>query len=160
MKRIQYLVTTLLLSLGVVGASATTFEPEYVCVTQHDGTVLVFSVDSHPTAYPYGEVMCFKTTQQQIDVQFMDIKDVKITTSLPESVETVQTEKEHARISQGDIVISGAQAGSSVSVYDASGILVTGGKVAEDGSLYLPLSTQKAGVYIVKTAGSTFKIQK
>ena len=159
MKKLLFYVTTLLLSFGAIGVSAQTSETEFVCVTQHDGTQIMFSVESHPIAYPLGEVMCFKTIQQQIDILLLDIKDVKIT-STPESINAVQTEKERAQISHGDVLISGAVAGSVVNVYDVAGVLVAGGKVAEDGSLYLPLSAQKSGVYIVKTADSTYKIQK
>lgn len=160
MKKLLFYVTTLLLSFGAIGVSAQTSETEFVCVTQHDGTQIMFSVESHPIAYPLGEVMCFKTIQQQIDVLLLDIKDVKITTTTPVSVDAVQTERERARINHGDVLISGAVAGSVVNVYDAAGILIAGGKVGEDGSLYLPLSVQKSGVYIVKTTGSTYKIQK
>lgn len=162
MKRKKFLdfVTTLLLSFVLTEASAATPESEFVCVTQHDGSQLVFSVDSHPVASPMGEVVCFKTNQQQIEVQFLDIKDVKITTSIPSSVNAAIALEERAQVSHGDVLISGATAGSTVSVYDAAGVLVAGGKVSEDGSLHLPLSAQKSGVYIVKTTGSTYKIRK
>lgn len=160
MKKLLFALTAILLSLGAVEAAAATADTEYVCVTQHDGTTLLFSLDSHPVAYPYGEVMCFKTTQQTIDVKLLDMKDVKITTTLPQSIDAVLAEKEHARINHGDVLVSGAEAGSAVSVYDAAGKLVAGGKAAADGTLHLSLSAQPSGVYIVKTAGSTFKIQK
>lgn len=159
MKKICFLVVSLLLS-GAIAVSAAIPDTEYVCVTQHDGTQLTFSVDSHPVAYPYGEAVCFKSTQQTIEVLLQDIKDVRITTSLSESIDAVQAEAERAQVSQGDIWVSGAAAGSAVSVYDAAGMLVAGGKVAEDGTLHLSLSSHQSGVYIVKTAGSTIKIQK
>ena len=64
------------------------------------------------------------------------------------------------RLAPGEIAISGAEPGSQAQVYALGGRQVLSARVGQDGSVSLSTTGLKAGIYIVKTNKSSFKIVK
>lgn len=73
---------------------------------------------------------------------------------------TVEPVKPNFNVTPGEIQISGAEPGSMVQIYSLNGRQQQSARVGENGSVSLSTQGLPAGIYIIKTNKSTFKLIK
>ena len=101
--------------------------------------------------------------EQVTAFRWSELKKVTVreTEPTPTAVEEVKAVAEPSfRLAPGEIAISGAEPGSLVQVYGVGGRQTLSVRAGQDGSVSLSTTGLKAGIYIVKTNKSSFKIVK
>jgi len=101
--------------------------------------------------------------EQVTAFRWSELKKVTVreTEPTPTAVEEVKAVAEPSfRLAPGEIAISGAEPGSLVQVYGVGGRQTLSVRAGQDGSVSLSTTGLKAGIYIIKTNKSTFKIVK
>ena len=98
------------------------------------------------TAFTWSELK--KVTVRETEPTTTAVKEVKAVT------------EPSFRLAPGEIGISGAEPGSLVQVYGVGGRQTLSVRVGQDGSVSLSTTGLKAGIYIIKTNKSSFKIVK
>ena len=103
----------------------------------------------------YGEQVTAFTWSE---LKKVTVRETEPTTTVVEEVKAVA--EPSFRLAPGEIAISGAEPGSLAQVYALGGRQVLSARVGQDGSVSLSTTGLKAGIYIVKTNKSSFKIVK
>ena len=103
----------------------------------------------------YGEQVTAFTWSE---LKKVTVRETEPTTTAVEEVKAVA--EPSFRLAPGEIAISGAEPGSLAQVYALGGRQVLSARVGQDGSVSLSTTGLKAGIYIVKTNKSSFKIVK
>jgi hypothetical protein len=103
----------------------------------------------------YGEQVTAFTWSE---LKKVTVRETEPTTTAVEEVKVVA--EPSFRLAPGEIAISGAEPGSLAQVYALGGRQVLSARVGQDGSVSLSTTGLKAGIYIVKTNKSSFKIVK
>ena len=103
----------------------------------------------------YGEQVTAFTWSE---LKKVTVRETEPTTTAVEEVKAVA--EPSFRLAPGEIAISGAEPGSLAQVFAVGGRMVLSARVGQDGSVSLSTTGLKAGIYIVKTNKSSFKIVK
>ena len=163
----QKLYAVLLLLVMTLGASAA--DKQWCLVVESaGGETIAIGADLKPviktaaegyelsyggqvTAFTWSELKKLTVEQTEADYSATPVKAVKAT---PEAA------KPTLKAAPGEIKISGAEPGSVAQVYALNGRQALNARVGEDGTVTLDTTGLPAGIYIVKTNKSTFKIVK
>ena len=127
------------------------------------GETIAIGVDQKPVIKTVADGYELRYGEQVTAFTWSELKKVTVreTEPTPTAVEEVKAVAEPSfRLAPGEILISGAEPGSEVQVYALGGSQALSARVGQDGSAHLSTTGLKAGVYIVKTNKSTFKIVK
>ena len=137
----------------------------YFVVWMHSGARISLPLAEHPVlTYSDGDIVV-TTSQEQLTYAHVDVR--KFTLSDEDisheggttDIEATNREAQWQR--QGDVMyFAGCTPGERVTVYNATGQLVTQYVISADGTLQIPLSQFGEGMYIVKTESITYKFMK
>lgn len=112
-----------------------------VIATQSDGYKLTYGESA--AEFTWSELK--KLTLEETEPTATAVKDVK---------------NASLKLVPGEVAISGAQAGTLAQVFTVGGRQVLSERVADNGTVTLSTAGLPAGIYIIKTNKSTFKIVK
>jgi len=127
------------------------------------GETIAIGADQKPVIKTVADGYELRYGEQVTAFTWSELKKVTVreTEPTPTAVEEVKAVAEPSfRLAPGEILISGAEPGSQALVFAVGGRQALSARVGQDGSAHLSTIGLKAGVYIVKTNKSTFKIVK
>ena len=127
------------------------------------GETIAIGVDQKPVIKTVADGYELRYGEQVTAFTWSELKKVTVreTEPTPTAVEEVKAVAEPSfRLAPGEILISGAEPGSEVQVYALGGSQALSSRADALGNVNLSTTGLKAGVYIVKTNKSTFKIVK
>ena len=145
-------------------ASCRIIVPEpYLCffVWLYDGEVHRYELSDRPEV-KLGETVFTLTTEHQTveykaaDIMMFTLQDE----ALVDGVSAPEAEQTRPGIIGDNLSVEGGSPFSPVRIYDTAGRLVQTAETDGDGNLSLPLASLRAGIYIICTEKTTFKIQK
>ena len=134
-------------------------------VWQRNGVTLGYELDEHPAVTIDPEAFVLTTTDTRIeyapeDILQFTLEDVAVSDPTVGIRQLTADEAASAAFRPGDLTFNHLCAGEHVRVYDAAGRLAAQAVATADGNLRLSTQNLPAGIYVVKTERSTFKIQK
>ena len=127
------------------------------------GETIAIGADQKPVIKTVADGYELRYGEQVTAFTWSELKKVTVRETEPTTtaVEEVKAVAEPSfRLAPGEIAISGAEPGSLAQVYALGGRQVLSARVGQDGSVSLSTTGLKAGIYIVKTNKSSFKIVK
>ena len=127
------------------------------------GETIAIGADQKPVIKTVADGYELRYGEQVTAFTWSELKKVTVRETEPTTtaVEEVKAVAEPLfRLAPGEIAISGAEPGSLAQVYALGGRQVLSARVGQDGSVFLSTTGLKAGIYIVKTNKSSFKIVK
>ena len=127
------------------------------------GETIAIGADQKPVIKTVADGYELRYGEQVTAFTWSELKKVTVRETEPTTtaVEEVKVVAEPSfRLAPGEIAISGAEPGSLAQVYALGGRQVLSARVGQDGSVPLSTIGLKAGIYIVKTNKSSFKIVK
>lgn len=118
-----------------------------VIATTADGYELKYG--DEVTAFAWSELKKVTVEETVADANATPVEEVK-----------AESAKPTFSVSPGEIVISGAEPGSVAQIYSLNGRQQQSARVGESGTVSLSTQGLPAGIYIIKTNKSTFKLIK
>jgi len=100
------------------------------------------------TAFTWSQLKKVTVQETEADVNTTPVEDVKIVS------------EPSFRVAPGEIRIEGAEPGSVAQIYSLNGRQAQSTRVGDDGFVSLDTTALPAGIYIIKTNKSSFKIVK
>ena len=154
-KRLLFLVLLMVASFHVASAQ------NAIAIYQKGGEVVKFAFSEKPVVSYMGNDLILTTTKTSVRYPVYLLQKIAIDLS-DEFVDDVQEVKRDAqfRFEGGNIIISGGDPGSSVYLYDISGVKVGQYRLDSKGSATVPIQSLGNKLYIVKTSRFTFKFRK
>ncbi len=128
------------------------------------GETIAIGADQKPVIKTVADGYELRYGEQVTAFTWSELKKVTVRETEPTTTTAVKEVKAVAepsfRLAPGEIAISGAEPGSLAQVYALGRRQVLSARVGQDGSVSLSTTGLKAGIYIIKTNKSTFKIVK
>ena len=130
-----------------------------------DGQVHGFDIGEKPEVTLGEKVFSLSADGNRVDYVAADVvrftlQDAAVSDPETSVVQPWAKPTARPRFSDGALTIDGGQPNTPVRVYDSAGHLVLRQSTDSHGNLHLPLAPLRAGVYIISTGQTTFKIQK
>jgi hypothetical protein len=147
-----------LLTMALAAVAAETSATWCLIVESVGGEKIAIALKQKPVISTEAEG--YKLTYGETTAEFAwsELKKLTLEETVPSAVKDVQTPS--VSLVPGEITIRGAEAGSLAQVYAADGRQVLTARVADSGEVRLSTAGLPAGIYVVKTTKSTFKIVK
>ncbi len=160
MKQTKRLFISCLLLLGfTIGVWA----QNTVVIYQKDGQVATFAFTEKPVVTYSGNnlVITTENTSVQYPVSMLHKLEFDIRLSIPTGIDDAKEKRVgQFSFSGGQLLISGGEAGSEVSIYTLRGAKAAQYRLDSNGSASIPLQGLGKAVYVVRTKGFTFKFHK
>lgn len=151
-----------LLLLLLTAFSGQAAEAKWCLVVESTGgETIAIAVDQKPVIKTVadGYELCYG--ESVTSFAWDQLKKLTLSETEPTAVKNLKAQTAPSvRLEAGEIGISGAEPGSLAIVYTAAGLQQLSARVDQNGSLTLSTTSLPAGIYIVKTSKSTFKIVK
>ncbi|MBR1668464.1 MAG: T9SS type A sorting domain-containing protein [Bacteroidaceae bacterium] len=129
-------------------------------VWMKNGTQAIYELQQRPLVTFEGTDVVI--TGDGIEAKFPIADLVRFTyLNIPDGIIDTKADNEQVKFASDQLIITQLKVGSVVNIYTIDGRLVQSRTKPDGGTLRLPLSTFRTGVYIVKVNGSkTFKIAR
>lgn len=158
----------ILIVVSMLLAAATPYtyaRPQEKCmglfVTTMEGKTITYPLDNRPTVTFSDGNMNIKTTLTEIILPMAGVRTFSYGDIDPAGIEVVADGLSGAWITlEGDIVVAGEPAGTTVAVYATDGRLVATVKSSAPHQTVIPGHNLPAGVYIIRADNVTYKILK
>ena len=149
---------TMLLLLGMAITAHAAEKQWCLVVESTGGETIAIALGQKPVIAT--QAQGYKLTYGENTAEFTwgELKKLTLQETEPTGIKDVRSQS--FQLTPGEIAVSGAQAGSQAKVFNAAGRQVLSVPVADDGSVTLSTANLPAGIYIIKTNKSTFKIVK
>lgn len=153
----QKILTTLfLLAMAVTAVAA---EEQWCLVVESaGGETIAIALGQKPVIATQAEGYKLTYGENTAEFAWSELKKLTLQETVPTAIKDVAPPS--FRMAPGEITISGAEAGSKAQVFTTSGRQVLTARVAAGGTVTLSTASLPAGIYIVKTSKSSFKIMK
>lgn len=140
-------------------------EPLYrFYVWLRDGRIEGYAIEEKPQVTMGEELFTLSTTSATVAYEAKNVSKFTLNDAAVDDPTSAITPVAFAdteiAFHGGEFSISNSRAGMPVMVYDLQGRLVSSQRISPDGTLSISLHSYPAGVYIVKTETSTYKINK
>ena len=123
------------------------------------GETIAIGADLKPVIKTTADGYELRYGEQVTAFTWSQLKKVTVQKTEPTAIEAVPVAPSF-RLAPGEIAVQGAEPGSVAQVFSANGQQVLTARAGADGSVSLSTTGLSAGIYIVKTNKSTFKIVK
>jgi len=155
MKR-KFYAMLLLLAMAVTAHAA---EKQWCLVVESaGGETIAIALGQKPVIATQTEGYKLTYGENTAEFAWSGLKKLTLQETEPTAIKDVETPS--FKLAPGEIAINSAEAGSQAKVFNAAGRQVLTAPVADDGTVTLSTANLPAGVYIIKTNKSTFKIVK
>lgn len=143
--------------------ASSAFAATVLHVVQKTGEVVTFAFSEKPIATFEGSNIVIATGDSKVEYAFDNVKkftfeDVDTPTGIDDV--TVGKVKADVKVEPGQVTVSGAQAGSMVSVYGINGMLQGNYPVDDNGYVSFSTSHLGQGVYVIKGSNVSVKFIK
>lgn len=152
----KILTTLLLLAMAVTAVAA---EEQWCLVVESaGGETIAIALGQKPVIATQAEGYKLTYGENTAEFSWSELKKLTLQETEPTAINAVESPS--LKLAPGEIAISGAEAGSQAQVFTTDGRQVLTARVAAGGTVTLSTASLPAGVYVVKTSKSTFKILK
>lgn len=152
----KFYAMLLLLAMAVTAHAA---EKQWCLVVESaGGETIAIALGQKPVIATQAEGYKLTYGESTAEFAWSELKKLTLQETEPTAIKDVKTPS--FKLAPGEIAINSAEAGSLAKVFNAAGRQVLTAPVADDGTVTLSTANLPAGVYIVKTNKSTFKIVK
>lgn len=166
--RMKQKLTTLLLMLAAITATAWAQNDQgsqnAIAIYQKDGQVTKFAFTENPVVTYSGNDVVLTTTKTTVQYPIYMLQKIAFDVEIPATdVKELEQDAKPAmqfRFEGGMLVITGGEAGSTVSLYSLSGVMEGQYRLDSNGRATIPLQQLGKSLYIVKTNRVTFKFRK
>ena len=135
-----------------------------IAVYQKDGQIVKFAFTENPVVTYSGNDVVLTTTKTTVQYPIYMLQkiafDVEVTATDVKELEQDAKPAMQFRFEGGMLVITGGEAGSTVSLYSLSGVMEGQYRLDSDGRATIPLQQLGKSLYIVKNNRVTFKFRK
>jgi len=152
----------LLFTFLLTALSSVAFAQNSIAIHQKDGNVATFAFSEKPVVTYSGNDLVLTTKQTTVTYPvYMLQKIVFDLKDIVDDVDALEVEGKSEFSFQGETLnISGGEPGSSVFIYNMSGMMVGQYRLDSNGHASIPISGMDKSLYIVKTTRFTFKFRK
>ena len=134
----------------------------YFVVHLKDGSKMVYPFADQPTLTYQESHLLLSTTKEKLEIVPADVDQFNLAKTGDDDVTAIEEVVTKANLDRrgNTLYFSGCRPASQVQMYDLNGRLVASEAVGERGEVEISLQGQPSGVYLVRTATTTFKILK
>ena len=152
----------LLFTFLLTTLSSVAFAQNSIAIHQKDGNVATFAFSEKPVVTYSGNDLVLTTKQTTVTYPvYMLQKIVFDLKDIADDIDALEVEGKSEFSFQGETLnISGGEPGSSVFIYNMSGMMVDQYRLDSNGHASIPISGMDKSLYIVKTTRFTFKFRK
>ena len=158
MKKICLLLT-LLAAVFTANAAETSANWNLV-VESTGGDTITIALSQKPVIATQAEGYKLTYGDQTVEFAWEELKKLSLEEAQATAIADAQLSTVKSQLAPGQITIRGAKAGSQVQLFAADGRQVLTARVADNGEAIVSTAALSAGIYVVKTANSAFKIIK
>lgn len=152
----------LLLAFLLTAFSSMAYAQNTIAIYQKDGKVATFEFSEKPVVTYSGNDLVLTTKKTTVNYPVYMLKKIIFDIKDPvNGIDVLEMENKGEFNFQGEMLyISGGEPGSSVYIYNISGIMVGKYRLDSEGSVSIPMQGMDKSLYIVKTTRFTFKFRK
>lgn len=153
-------ITIIALLLTVFLSAANAADDNILVVQMRDGTRDVYQLVSKPKLVYEGSQVVVKSGNTETRYERSAVRNLNFGENST-GVTSITKRTFCFTVTDDAVMINGADAGGTVSVYGVSGCLIETAKVSADGTVRISLDTRPAGVYLINIYGyKTIKVTK
>ena len=138
-------------------------ETEYYFVVHlKDGSKMVYPFAEKPTLTYQDQLLLLSTTKEKLEIVPGDVDKFNLAKTGDNDVTAIEEVVTKTSLDRrgNTLFFSGCRPSTQVQMYDLNGRLVVSETVGESGEVEISLQQQVSGVYLIRTATTTFKILK
>lgn len=131
-----------------------------VVLKQTNGDTSVYSFSDSPQIRYADNKVKLTTSKTSVELEADNVDRIYLSQGEKDdlSVEALEADVVRYFIADGQLVVSGLEAGAVVSVYTVDGTLLVSRSAGTDGKVSLALPKSQNGIFVVKANNQTFKI--
>ena len=159
LKKLKYLRKIMILCCGVLSFSASA-HVGYLVIDCKDGSKTSMALADEPVMTCENNVLCASSSNIEIEIPFKDLLNFYFSENDVSNVKSLETDSSSHQIYDDQITFQNLKPGELIDMYNISGMLMRHVSADSEGNAIIDMAGLSSGVYIVRTANLSFKVNK